>query len=140
MSRLKRLVYPIVDPILRGFGRPAIRDKTDSVDELVKVYPKERYNEVRDALKKSQFHRHTWFSTLKYVEVDGQRYYESSSWVYWPNGIGSENQIHVYLIIVGDKLRVYAHKEKSIFRPMKHQDSEFQIPGDPDGKVTPILP
>jgi len=134
MSKLKRTLYPLIDPILRRYGRPAVRDKTDS-GECIAEYPKSLLDDVHTALRESKFHRHTWLSTLKYVREDGSKHYEVSSWVYWPEGFNSEWQTHLYVIPVGDVVQVYAHYEKSIFRPSEHQNAEFQQAGDPQNHV-----
>jgi len=134
MNNLKRILYSLLDMPFRRFGRPLTRDKTDS-GELLRTYSKSHTDDVHRALRESKFHRHTWLSTLKYLVVDGERHYEISSWVYWPDGINSEWQTHLYVIPVGDVVRVYAHYEKSIFRPSEHQNAAFQEAGDPQNHV-----
>jgi len=134
MSNLKRILYPLLDTPFRRFGRPLTRDKTDAGEEL-EVYNRSQLDAVHAALRNSPFHRHTWLSTLKYIKLDGQKHYEISSWVYWPEGFNSEWQTHVYVIPVGDVVKVYAHYEKSIFRPSEHQNAAFQESGDPQNHV-----
>jgi len=138
MSSLKRSLYPLIHPYTKSF-RALIRDKSDRTDELVRVYDRERYTDVVDALSGSKFSRNTWLATLKYVEIDGTRYYESDSFVWFQNGPFSYGQQHCYLIPVEDKVRVYNHKEWPIFRPVKHQSGKRE-PGDVDGVVTEALP
>jgi len=134
MSKLKRILYPIIDPFFSRLGRPTVRDKTDS-GELLRTYSKSHTDDIHRALRESKFHRHTWLSTLKYVVEDGEKHYEVSSWVYFPEGFNSEWQTHLYVIPVGDVVKVYAHYEKSIFRPSEHQNAEFQQNGDPQNHV-----
>jgi len=134
MSKLKRTLYPLLNPLLTRFGRPTVRDKTDS-GELLRTYPKNRLDDVHAALGDSKFHKHTFLSTLKYVQSDGEKHYEISSWVYFPEGLNSEWQTHLYVIPVGDVVKVYAHYEKSIFRPSEHQTAGFQEAGDPKNHV-----
>jgi len=105
MSSLKRSLYPLIHPYTQSF-RALIRDKSDRTDELVAVYDRARYDEVISNLQASQFKRHTWFATLKYVDVDRERYYESDSFVWYQNGPFQYGQQHCYLICVEDKVRV----------------------------------
>jgi hypothetical protein len=138
-NSLKRAVYPVLDGFFTKRGRPLTRDKSDSTDELIAVYDTQQ--KVRDALAESRFKKHTWLSTLKYVQIEGERYYESSSWVYLPDGLFGEYQYHVYIIPVEDKTRVYAHREAPWIQVKKHQNaSEYQTAGDPDGVVSDVLP
>ena len=139
MSQLKTTLYPVLHPLFAKHGRPLLREKTDSTDELVAVY--DSMHTVVDALKQSEFRTHTWLSTLKYCEIEGERYYESSSWVYLPDGLTGKYQYHVYLIKVEEKVRVYAHREAPWIQFRKHQNAaEYQTPGDPDGLVADALP
>ena len=121
MSQLKTTLYPVLHPLFAKHGRPLLREKTESTDELVAVY--DSMHTVVDALKQSNFTPHTYLSTLKFVEVAGDRYYESSSWVYLPNGLFGEYQYHVYIIPVDDKIRVYAHREAPWIQFRKHQNA-----------------
>jgi hypothetical protein len=142
MSNLKRTLYPLLEPIAspiigRLFGkdkRPLTADKTNS-GELLREYSKSHTDDIHRALRESKFHRHTWLSTLKYVVENGEKHYEISSWVYFPEGADSEWQTHLYVIPVGDVVRVYAHYEKSIFRPYEHQYNTSQLNGDPQNHV-----
>jgi len=138
MSQLKRTLYPAIHPYTQSF-RPLVRDKTDREDELVAVYDRERYTDVVDSLRESRFSRNTWLSTCKYVEIDGTRYYESDSFVWFQNGPFQYGQQHCYVVPVGDKVRVYNHKEWPIFRPVKHQSGKREA-GDVDGVVQEIIP
>lgn len=139
---MKRWLYPRIHRFTAPV-RPTIRDKTDRDDELaftIPLSPPAFWKEYpENSLRTTKYNRHKWLSTLKYVEIDGERFYERSSWVYWPDGILGKWQHHCYVIQVPDEVRIYHHKEPSISRPRAHQDGSKQVPGDPDGHLKASL-
>jgi len=140
MNQLRRILYPALDSLGRQVNRPLIRDKTNRTDELIAELDT-TVGKVHDVLSNSRFRPHNLLSTLKYIESDEARHYESSSWVLYPRGLFApgESQYHLWVVPVDEKIRIYGHREWSIVYPRMHMSDTARTPADPDGYIQRAL-
>lgn len=135
--RLRRVIWPALDRVLRPRGRPTTRCK--DADEYVMTVqaPLSDINEAFD----DYGHDVSVASTLKHRTLkDGSKQYSVATWVY-REPIDGKWQHHAYIFPnpVRPGYDIYHHKEiNTNYDPEGHTSGE-RTKGDPNGVLTEVF-
>lgn len=133
-NRVRRRLWPRLDPLTRPLGRPLVNEK--SREEYVATVDVDELEVAVDAIYSPNL-----ASTLKYVELpDGTRAYEVGSWVYRPRLFGKwQHHCYIFKAARGGSYHVHHHKEINyVYSPPGHTGREA-IEGDPDDVLADVL-
>lgn len=128
-NRVRRRLWPRLDPLTRPLGRPLVNEK--SREEYVATVDVD-VDELEVAV--ATIYAPNLASTLKYIELpDGTRAYEVGSWVYRPRLFGKwQHHCYIFKAANGGSYHLHHHKEINyVYSPPGHTGREA-IEGDPD--------
>ena len=146
-NRIRRAMFPRLHPMDGYIGKdliPPIGEKRHLIRERGDEYVLSvdcSYDEFVNALLEFGY-TNNFLSTLKYVDVDGNRSWEVGSMAYRPDGITGEWMHHAYWFRASEsnlRFHIAHHKERNYFDlpdgPTEHtgRSSELYEPYDPDG-------
>lgn len=124
LTKFRRWVYPKIHEVVSIFGGFAeSRETPATYVGSVKM----TLDGIEEVLDEEGFMRNI-VASVKYRDVSRGDKWTKGSWAYYPDGVLSDNQVHLILYSAFDDgyVDIYAHHEPSwLTHPVKHYSTDY---------------